>query len=72
MSAKGMVVCQGWLLKLVTLLVELESAVAMLYVNIRPLPGLHPTGRGDDGVAGGLLVSSGCPAAGPARSAGES
>lgn len=31
---KGMVACDGWLLKLVTLLVELESAAALLYVNI--------------------------------------
>lgn len=39
---KGMVVCQGWLLKLVTLLVELESAVAMLYVNIALYLGYTP------------------------------
>lgn len=31
---KGMTVCDGWLLKLATLLVELESAAAFLYVNI--------------------------------------
>lgn len=39
---KGMVACQGWLLKLVTLLVELESAVAMLYVNIALYLGYTP------------------------------
>ena len=37
-----MVVCQGWLLKLATLLVELESAVAMLYVNIALYLGYTP------------------------------
>jgi len=31
---KGMTACDGWLLKLVTLLVELESAAVFLYVNI--------------------------------------
>ena len=31
---KGMVVCQGWYLKLATLLVELECAAAFLYVDI--------------------------------------
>lgn len=30
----GMVKCSGWLLKLVTLLVELECSAAFLYVNI--------------------------------------
>lgn len=31
---KGMVVCQGWYLKLVTLLVELECAALFLYVDL--------------------------------------
>ena len=31
---KGLVVCQGWYLKLATLLVELECAAAFLYVDI--------------------------------------
>lgn len=31
---RGMVVCSGWLLKLATLLVELECAVVFLYVDI--------------------------------------
>lgn len=39
---KGMVLCQGWLLKLATLLVELISAVVLLYVNISLYLGYAP------------------------------
>lgn len=38
----GMVKCDGWLLKLVTLLVELETALVFFYVDIMLFLGLSP------------------------------
>lgn len=39
---KGMVICSGWLLKQVTLLVELECAAAFFYVDIALYLGMAP------------------------------